>query len=104
MLKKLIKKLKCKILSLSDLHPIRDWHTNNVLKGYSREGIIVVPDLPVTQLGEKIVSIWQTDSLFTRIKFLITGKVNFQIMAPTHAPINISIGEYEQEEENQDGK
>lgn len=91
MLKKILNKLR----SIDDLHPIQDWHTNNVLKGISREGIIVVPDLPITQLGDKIVSIWQTDSFLTRLKFLITGKINFQIMSPTHAPINISIGEYE---------
>lgn len=82
-------------LTIDELDPIRDWHTNNVLKGIEKDGVVVVPDLPVTQLGDKLVSIWQTNSFWTRIKFLITGKINFQIMAPTHAPIAISIGEYE---------
>lgn len=101
MLKKKLTKIKTKLLSIDDLHPIRDWHTNNVLKGIEKKGIVVVPDLPVTQLGDKLVSIWHTNSFWTRIKFIFTGKVNFQILAPTHAPIAISIGEYES---NEDGE
>lgn len=107
MLKKIKAKLqsmRTKLLSIDDLRPMQDWHTNNVLKGIQKEGVTVIEDLPITQLGDKLVSIWHAKSLWTRIKFLLTGKVNFQIMAPTHAPINISIGEYESNEDEQNGK
>ena len=82
-------------LSIDDLRPITDWHTNAVLRGDGK----MIPDLPVTQLGDKVVSIWKTPSFKTRLKFLITGKVNFQILRPTHAPIAISIGEYQRANE-----
>jgi len=92
----MLKNLFIRIFRINDLEPIEDWHTNSVLKGVKKGDITVISDLPVTQLGDKLVSIWYAKSFFTRLKFLITGKVNFQIMAPTHAPISISIGEYEQ--------
>ena len=99
----MFKKFLLKFLSITELTPIKDWHTNNVLKGHkNKDGIVVIPDLPITQLGEKLVSIWYTSSILTRLKFLITGKVNFQIAAPTHAPIAISIGEYERNEEKKE--
>lgn len=83
------------LFSIDDLIPMKDWHSNTVLKGGK-----AFPDLPVTQCGDKIISVWKANSLSTRIKFLLTGKVNFQILAPTHAPIAISIGEYERGDDN----
>jgi hypothetical protein len=91
-------KIKSKFLGISELNPIADWHSNNVLKGIEKNGVTFVSDLPITQLGDKIVSIWKAPTFWVRIKFLLTGKVNFQILAQTHAPIAISIGEYGKEE------
>ena len=46
---------------IDELEPVRDWHTNNVLKGYEKNGIVIVKDLPITQLGDKIISIWKAE-------------------------------------------
>lgn len=86
----LLIKLITFFFSIDELNPMSDWHTNAVLKGNKQ-----FPDIPVTQLGDKVVSVWKANSLITRLKFLFTGKINFQILAQTHAPVSISIGEYE---------
>ena len=95
---KILSKLKNKMFSIEVLVPVEQWHTNAILKvpkGASKDSNL--HDLPITQLGDKVISIWKVQSFMTRVKFLLTGKVNFQILAPTHHPIQISIGEYEQE-------
>ena len=101
----MVRKMRNKFLGISDLSPIKDWHTNSVLKGLKKGEIVVFPDIPVTQLGDKVISVWKAPSIWSRFKFLLTGKVNFQILAPTHAPIAISVGEYERtEKEDENGE
>lgn len=77
--------------------PIKEKHTNTVLKG--GENVI---DLPVTRFQydngvESVLSVWKVP-FFQRIKFLFDGRINFISLSVSHAPIKISIGEVDMKE------
>lgn len=70
--------------------PIKDYHTNGVLKappGQENE----VNDLPVTFTNVGVASVWSC-SFWARLKFLFHGKIIFVSQSRSHPPVYFVIG------------
>lgn len=77
-------------MSYEHMMPIKDYHTNGVLKappGQEEE----VNDLPVTFTNVGVASVWSC-SFWARLRFLFHGKIIFLAMGRSHPPMNLVIG------------
>ena len=74
---------------MNAMTPIKKWHTNTNYSGKE----LGCNDLPCTIIRDQVYSIWKTDSIVERIKFLFKGEIMLGIHSQPIPPVSVLVGD-----------